>query len=702
MRIILSVFALFLMAVPAVAQDVPASRIAAIDAADDDDFATAFETAGDDALSRDIISWIYLRSGEADFADYESFLETHADWPGLERIRARGEEAMAPDMAPADVISWFGEISPVTGEGAVRLAEALIVLGQEDRANAVLQIAWEELSLTETGHQAMVDGFGDLLADYHAARVDALLWRWRTDEARWMLPLLSEDQQALVAARIGYIRKGSGLDALSEAVPESLAGHPGLAYDRYNWLANQGRRLDAIEILSERSVSVAALGEPFRWSGWRRSLARWEMREGRIESAYDLASQHFLTEGSSYADLEWLAGYLALRYLDDPSKALTHFDNFANAVDSPISLGRAGYWRARAHLALGDANAAATAYADGAKHQTGFYGLLSAEALGMELDPALSGAGDATDWEGADVMNTDLTRVALAFLAAGDRSWAVNFFAELGRTLPADDISRLSAWLQSKDEAYFAVLLGKAAARRGEIIPSAYFPLHPLKDMDLPVPAELSLAIARRESEFNAGAGSPVGALGLMQLMPATAQEVSGFLSLPYAKSKLTSDWQYNALLGSKYLSVLEEQFGYSPVQMTAGYNAGPSRPEGWMDTFGDPRIDDIDVIDWIEHIPFRETRNYVMRVTEAMPIYQARLGADTGPIRFRSLLIGGKPLIRPVARGDRRAAAAEETTFVAPSASTSTSTAPAVAAPTAIPRPSGAQGIRPISRPGG
>jgi soluble lytic murein transglycosylase len=404
-----------------------------------------------------------------------------------------------------------------------------------------------------------------------------------------------------------------------------------------------------------------------------------------------------MTEGSSYADLEWLSGYLSLRYLNDPAQALVHFDRFAAAVDSPISQGRAGFWRGRTHAALGDANAAAAAYAQAAQHQTGFYGLLAAEELGLDFDMSLAGADDARDWAGSSVMAADLPGAALAFLAAGDRSWAVTFFAELGRTLPADDISRLAAWLEAENEAYFAVLLGKAAARRGVIVPSAYFPLHPLKDMDLPVPVELSLAIARRESEFNAGAGSPVGALGLMQLMPATAREVSGFLALPYAKSKLTSDWEYNAMLGSKYLSVLDEQFGYSPVQMAAGYNAGPSRPERWMDDFGDPRLGDVDVVDWIEHIPFRETRNYVMRVTETMPVYQARLGAEMGLVQFRALLIGTKPLIRPVARNEAAVPVVEDTDRV----STATN-APAVAAPAIIPRPSGIQGIRPISRPGG
>jgi len=169
--------------------------------------------------------------------------------------------------------------------------------------------------------------------------------------------------------------------------------------------------------------------------------------------------------------------------------------------------------------------------------------------------------------------------------------------------------------------------------------------------MDLPVSPELALSIARRESEFNFTVGSPVGALGLMQLMPATAQEVAGQMGLPYSRARLTSDWPYNARLGAQYLADLTEMFGASPVMIAAGYNAGPSRPRTWMAQRGDPRLGEVDVIDWIEMIPFTETRNYVMRVTESLPVYRARLTGQVGPVRFTDLLNGATPFVRPVGR---------------------------------------------------
>ncbi len=677
------------MASFASAFEVPSQRIAAIDAADADDFDTALTLAASDPLTRDIVQWIILRKGHDDFAEYQTHLQRRPDWPGQDRLRARAEEAMPEGLPPEDVIAWFADQPPLTGEGTRHLVEAYLQLEQGEDALLTLKTAWMDLRLTVTGFATLQDGFGDILERYHPQRVDALLWRWRVEDARKMLPLLDEDQEALARARIGYIQNTTGLSDLVASVPETLKDHPGLAYDRYSWLAKRGRKQEAVDILLARE---AELGEPFRWSGWRRSLARWDMREGRIDRAYVLAAEHGLQEGQAYADLEWLAGYISLYYRKEPRQALVHFDRVAAAVDSPISLGRAGYWRARAYEDLDDMTAARAAYGEAAQHQTGFYGLLAADALGLALDPRLTGAADPQEWRGADVMTQDLTQAALAFLAAGDRTWAVTFFAELGRVLPAQDIAQLSAYLQHINDPYFAVLLGKAAAARGIIVPSAYFPLHEMKDMDLPVDPALALAIARRESEFSIAAGSPVGALGMMQLMPATAQEMAGFVGLPYAKTRLTQDWQYNVTLGARYLQVLQDQFGASPAQITAGYNAGPSRPEGWMDRFGDPRVGEIDVVDWIEHIPFRETRNYVMRVTEAIPVYRARLQQEGGPVSFHALLTGQKPLIRPVARDTELSAMPEEESS---SLQSQDGAASPVARPAPLPR------VRPIPRAG-
>jgi len=629
------------------AQVTPERMLQSLIAANEQDWDTATRLAPD-VLTLDLVTWMRLRSGADSFEDYQAFTTTRFDWPGMDRVFARGEESIPEGYSAGQVIGWLGDRLPQTGVGAVRLAQAY---GPGLKALDVLEKTWVHQRLDKDGHDVMVAEFGDLIAPFHMRRVEELLWRSRRTEADWMLPLLTDDQRALVEARLAYGRNSGDLVEKLEAVPDPLKDDAGLAYDRYNWLSDRGSKAQAVDLLLERSTSVAALGEPFRWSGWRRSLARSEMRAGRSDRAYQVASKHFLTEGSSFADLEWVAGYVSLQYLDKPEQALAHFQTALAAVDTPISIGRMAYWSARALEVLGNADAAQAAYAQAAEHMTGFYGLLAAEKLGMSLDPTLTGRADPTEWRGAPVMGTELVRAAFGLLEAGARSSAVSFFRELGLTLDADGVARVGTLLVEMDEAWYAILLSKSALTQGVLVPSIYYPRHGLADLRLPVSNALALSIARRESEFNIGIGSSVGALGLMQLMPATAEEVAGMLGEPYSRARLTSDWEYNARLGARYLRELQDEFGPSPVQIAAGYNAGPSRPKAWMDERGDPRLGEVDVIDWIEHIPFRETRNYVMHVAESLPIYEARLSGVAPKVELTRILLGEKPLIRPILR---------------------------------------------------
>ena len=634
---------------PAFAQEVDPARTAVV-AGFAEDAAAAIEAASQlDPVTQDVVTWLALRDGLGSFDDYRGFVLRRSDWPGMDTLRAKAEPVIEKGHNAGEVIAWFAGNLPQTGAGTLRLAEALLTTGAVDAARAVLRRAWIELDLSREGHDALLSAFPDLMAPYHFARADALLWRGQATQAGWMLDVLPEDRVGLIAARIAYQRDADDLGDAVVAVPSGQRLDAGLAHDRFEWLASKGEWTEAVEILADRSTSASALGEPQPWASYRRILARWEMREGRANSAYQLASRHYLRGGADYADLEWLAGYVALTYLGDPTQALEHFDNALREVSSPISTAKMQYWRGRSFAMKQDVDAAVMAYSAAAEHQTAFYGLLAAEKLGRGFDPQL--VGGEVLWQGAPVFDLPLVQAAVLLLAAEERGAAYTFFAHLGEALPAESLSALGAYLVEIDETFFALVLGKAGAARGIILPEIYFPLHDLAQMDLPVEPALALSIARRESEFNAGVASPVGALGLMQLMPATAEEVAGKLDLPFERAKLTGDWSYNAILGSAYLAELQAEFGASPVMIAAAYNAGPSRPKQWIEERGDPRLRHMDVVDWIEHIPFRETRNYVMRVTESLPIYRARLTGDGGALAFTALLVGEKPLLRPVAR---------------------------------------------------
>ena len=318
--------------------------------------------------------------------------------------------------------------------------------------------------------------------------------------------------------------------------------------------------------------------------------------------------------------------------MEDGKKALDHFLRFRGAVETPISLGRAGYWEGRAHEQMGDAENARLAYAFGAEYQTSFYGLLAAEHLGRTKDAGLAGKQSYPPLAETSFAERSVFKAVRLFIATDQRNLAEQFSRHMTETLPAAEIGTLGDYVLAQGEAHLAVMIGKQAARRGIVIPRSYYPVASLGVTHMPVPRELALAIARRESEFDPGVTSGAGARGLMQLMPATAKAVARDLDIRYSRDRLLTDPTFNARLGTAYLDELMEIFDGNVVMTAAGYNAGPGRPIRWMKRIGDPRRGQIDIVDWIEHIPFDETRNYVMRVAESLPVYRARLTGNNGP----------------------------------------------------------------------
>jgi soluble lytic murein transglycosylase len=542
-----------------------------------------------------------------------------------------------------DVIYYFGDDLPETGQGALSLVNAHAVEGNAGDAEATAVLAWVNLSLTEAAEADLLDSYADVLVPLNIARLDMLLWRGASSAARRMVARIDDPGWAALAEARLALRDGAGnVDTLIDAVPEDLAEDPGLAYERYRWRLDKGLKDSAVELLIERSVSPELIGRPEPWAAKRHDLAHEKMLAGEYETAYAIAAPHHLAEGSVYAELEWLSGYLALRFLDAPAKALEHFRRHREAVDTPISLGRAGYWMGRAHEALGETEQAAEAYAFGAEYQTSFYGLLAAERLGLGLDPALTGEEEFPDIATQAFRRSSVFDAALLLQAAGERGLAERFMVHLGESLTREELGSMADFALKLGEPHIALMIAKQGARMGWEIARAYYPVVELGVDPMPVPRELALAIARRESEFDPVVSSGVGARGLMQLMPGTAKEVAARLGVSYSGDRLFSDPSYNALLGTAYLDGLIDRFGPSPVLVAAGYNAGPGRPLQWMRARGDPRTAAVDVVDWIEHIPFDETRNYVMRVAESLPVYRARITGETGPLDFTKELKGG------------------------------------------------------------
>ncbi len=618
---------------PAGAEQAPLAPVMELVRADEWDAARrAARPIGPVAL--DIVEWRRLRAGEGTPGDHADFLRRNGDWPGLARLRRRGEEALDATTPARTVRALFGDAPPQTGNGAYHLSRALRHAGRTAEADDVLVRAWRRIPMSREEEETLLRNHGALLRPYNRERLDMLLWRGESARAEAFLPEVGTDLRRLARARIGLRRGVRGVDALIAQVPRDLADDPGLAYERFLWRKRKGRFDSALDLIQAQSSSAGRLGRPALWAGHRRSMARQLMRDGRAGAAYRLASNHHLSEGAAFADLEWLSGYIALRGLGDPGTALDHFRRFRAAVSTPISLGRAGYWQGLAQEALGDPQAARAAFARAAEHQTSFYGLLAAERIGRGMDPALAAAAPVRpDWRKAGFAESSVLRAALLFHAAGELSLAEQFLAHLAEGLDRDGFEHLADLAERLDEPHLAVRIAKQAARQGHVLMDLYYPRHPLAAERLPVAPELALAIARRESEFDPGVVSPAGARGLMQLMPRTARSVARELGLAYRPGALLGDWRYNARLGAGYLDRLIGEFGQSYVLVAAAYNAGPGRVRRWIERHGDPRAPGVDPVDWIERIPFRETRNYVMRVMESLPVYRARLRGRAGPI---------------------------------------------------------------------
>ena len=649
LRALWLVLVLITPALPALAEpDVP--RIAprplasAIDAMQDGRWDRARELAARDGPAAEaLIDWYHLRAGRGTPDEILSFLDAHADWPGLDHLRARSEEAMDAQGSIDQILNFYENHPPQTGTGALSHATALLARDQLGEAEATLVLAWRSMDLSTAEHNAFLLADPELLAPHHSARLDMALWRGLRD-AELMLPLVKGEERELAELR-QKLDSPARADDTIEALTEEQRAAPGIAHALFNRYLRSDRDA-AVALILKQSRIEGGLGQPAKWASWRRALARDFMRDGEGETAYALASVHQMTEGSHYSDLEWLSGYLALTYLGDPELALDHFQRFRAAVASPISLGRAGYWIGRAQEAMGDPDAAKLSYTNGARHQTSFYGLLAAERAGVVPDPSLSGAEDFTE---GDIGDRLIVQAAILALAAGENALAERFVVHMGASLTPAEIAQLAHILRDMGEVHLQVMLGKAAARRGIVLPGPYYPLHPMADLSLPVPHELALAIARRESEFDPVVVSGAGAEGLMQVMPGTGRDVARDIGIEYERARVLGDWDYNARLGATYLAQMAERFDGNIIMISAAYNAGPARPPQWIERFGDPRIPGgMDIVDWIEHIPFRETRNYVMRVSESLPVYRARLGKAPLPIPFSEELTGASIIPTP------------------------------------------------------
>ncbi|MEM9668516.1 MAG: lytic transglycosylase domain-containing protein [Pseudomonadota bacterium] len=609
------------------------------------------QLARDEAVE-DFVLWQLARAGTpaVGFDTLNEAMTRLSDWPRARSFRIGAEEAIVLSaLSHEQRILWFDALGgPISGQGKAAYGESLRRTGSVESAYDYVRDSWRNHTINRATERDILARYPELLTqDDHRARVDYLLWTNQRGAANRLRSYLTADYKALVDARIALKWRGRSVDAKVAAVPDHLKEHAGLLFDRARWRRRRARNQEGATSLL---VKIDGLDVPFagRDNLWdERNIAiRASLKKSDYRTAYDLAAPHGLSSGADFADAEWIAGWIALRMLGEPEKAAAHFATLKKGVSTPISLSRADYWHGRALKELGAAEEAEAAFRSASVHNYAYYGQLAAEQIG-EPFIALPATPEPTEAERDGFQDRSIVRVLRLLGEAGDRGLFRQFAFHLDDQLETPVEQLLLAEIGDHyHQPDVGVRGAKAGLGRGIIAPEAAYPVvsYPLR-RDVRVENALVLALSRQESELNPRAISHANARGLMQLIPATARTQARREGLPFRVSWLTDDPGYNMTLGAAHLDDLLDQFNGSYIMTAAAYNAGPRRPKQWIIDYGDPRRGEIDPIDWVELIPFSETRNYVQRVLENVQVYRHRLSGEPGQISILSDLQRGRLL---------------------------------------------------------
>lgn len=631
-RFFLTLFAFGLLGLGA-AQAAPlrpdqvASIRAALAAAEKSDWAQAQQRAAQSGvpLAVKLIDWMEMRrmGARQSFDQIAAFVAANPNWPSQDALKRRAEEAM--DGATPDPVAraWFQAREPRTPDGAAHYALVLLAAGEKAEAEKVARQAWVNFNFPPGTEQDFYNRFSTLLrTEDNAARLDRLVWDGQDQAARAMFPYVEPDQRAAADLRLRMRRGDKSAEPAVANLPPALQNSPGILFERTR-LARQANNDDMARALLFAAPANAP--RPDVWWNERSILARRSLTQGNVTDAYKIAANHGLSEGAAYAEAEWLAGWIALRYLNDPEAAKRHFDAMGARVATKVSRARAAYWSGRASEAAGRPDEAANAYHAASRHSVTFYGQLSAARVG-QAEPNLI-EPVATPQERQAFDRNELVQVVRLLQQVGRPDMADHFIDRLDDTANTAAEQGLAVALAHEVvRPDMAVRLSRRAKRDDAVFLTYGYPTAAMPGGDGPEQALVN-AMIRQESAFNPQAVSSAGARGLLQLMPATAKHVSQKLKIGYAPQKLTSDTDYNLKLGRAYMGQQVDDFAGSYILAVAAYNAGPGRVRQWLRIYGDPRDPEVDAVDWIESIPFTETRDYVQRVLEGVQVYRWRLG---------------------------------------------------------------------------
>ena len=577
------------------------------------------------------VQWRHLlrKGNQASYYDYKTFIDKNEDYPRIGRIKYLAEHKLSTDkVSPKKIIDSFASSEPLSGFGKMILGESFVLTGKKEKGIELIKDGWINAELTKSELRFYRKKYKKYLnADDYINRADYLAWNNKYWDLKRLLRYLPKDYELLYNARQLLMSKSYGVDNAIAKVPAKFKNDAGLNYDRLKWRRKRGRVDSAVEILLKIKNTKDYLVRPDKWWIEREIISRSLIYKKKYELAYKISSNHSMTEGPEYAAAEWMSGWIALSFLDDPLLAKDHFENFYNNVGYPISVARGAYWLGKTHKRLGYKELSDKWFKEAANYLTTYYGQLAF----MELDPNNTFELSKDKEVKKDYRDYFFKKETVKVIYLLDELDEDKYTKHMLRHLALDDIERgseiLAAELATNIERFdFAIQISKIASYEKRFHNKFNYPIIStpkyINGRKIPESAFI-LSIIRQESEFDLSANSHAGAKGLMQLMPYTAKLVAKQAKLPYTKSRLTSDPEYNINLGSHYIAGLILEYDGAYPFAIAAYNAGPKRVRYWKKINKNPQKKQIDYVDWIELIKFKETRNYVQRVLENYNVYR-------------------------------------------------------------------------------
>ncbi len=600
--------------------------------------ATTIASSIGDPAARKLVEWFILRHPEANanFSRYAAFIADNPTWPGMGSMRRRAEGHLWYEKSAAATVHGFTGDRPASAKGRFALARVLLAEGDRDGAAGLIREAWRSEELSDRSEAEALDSFRDLLSrEDHRARMDRRIGAKDFSGAMRAARRLGDDDVSIVKACIAVNGNETKALGLLDGVATESRKDLGYVLCRIKWMMRHDRFEDATRLMLAASPATMAFQDTDEWWRQRRVLARKLLDLGKFADAYQVVHEAAPPASENYrAESHFLPGWIALRYLNDPATARAHFDHVDDGAVNPIVLARANYWRGRAAEAAGNKEETRAFYEAAARHSTAYYGQLARAKLGIDgVELRTPPQADPAD---ALALSDERVRAADMLYALGERDLVLSFVADLAEQ--SADVAALVALgelTSRRNDARAMLQIGKAALGRGLALDLYAFPTIGIPNhspVGPPIERGMIYSVARTESAFDQRDKSPANAVGLMQVTPEAGRDTAKRFGVTYDWARMVSDPVYNTQMGAAELSALLKEYNGSHIMTFAGYNAGRGRVQDWVKRYGDPRDPNVDPIDWVERIPFAETRNYVQRVMENVRVYRVRFEA-TAPV---------------------------------------------------------------------